>query len=375
MRTDDRPTVMAVCSKLWRSKITVEPTVVIFYILYDFILFFENNLLLQKSCRNVSLIVEPDLNTPCDNEQLGQQYTAMANSIRTSTMYVLATVSSVFWSVWSDNHGRDCRPMLYLPLIGMVVQCCFDLANSYYWHWDPSLVTYVSAIVQGVSGSKVSMYLGALLYLANVIRVEDRSFRFGLLLALEYGSILIGSGLAGYVNRGLGFSGSFAVCLVLAIGALLVSYVKIKDPTVPCDDTDEKKKKKLSIAQSLNPLLLLEGIPIVFRKRSGNKRAVLICLLLVGPPYTVSLFGKRSSFDYFIIVDTPPSVTPVRFSPIGSSECFRHKHAHTHTYIYKSSVCTHAVQLRVPRLLISQIICSLRSTMFFITFSILPFLK
>lgn len=282
-------------SRVWQS-ITLEPTVALYYIAADFISFLDTNMLLQKSCR-FNETVEPDLSTPCDDEQYGQLYTAGVNTWRNTVRFYMEIVVVILASVWSDNRGKERRHLIYAPVIAQFLHAIFGASNAYFWRWHPDVLAVGTPLIPGCSGGMLAVMLGSHLYISSITSISQRTARLGFLVSLSYICAPFGSGLSGYVNTSFGFTKAYLLCAVLAMAGLLIGRWKIIKP--PLDD-----KAKMDALEAISPGQVFKSFSILWKKRPGHRRLVLLCTSILDPLVVCSLLGKFFSTLFFSLSTT-----------------------------------------------------------------------
>lgn len=266
----------------WWSNITVEPAYALYSLVEIMSRFFHQNLLLQKTCR-FNLTVEPDLNTTCDDKESGLAFVATAYSWFISPAMVLSVVLTVFAMSWSDRAGNRRRPLLFIPLIGALLECKSALIQSYFWHWS-AFSTLIPYTITQMLGGRILFTQSAYLYLTDITNEHNRSTRYSLLLAIRYFCLPIGSGISGFLLRSVGFFYSFMVCYIIVALALVFSIVLVRDISVP-------PKKKMTFVDMINPKNSIKSLKVILKKRPQNCRSILIMLLVVYSLHSVTFDG------------------------------------------------------------------------------------
>lgn len=268
----------------WWRHVTIEPAVALFQITTNMSNSLFVNMYLQKNCR-FNATSEPDLHTKCDDEKAGQLFVANVNSWRFSITIMLMIAFTVFSSSWSDKVGRRRRPLILIPLSGLVMATVVGCVYSYFWTWPATSAVILEILIHGLTGGRLCVIFSSQLYLCDITSEKNRTNRLGYLHGINIISIPIGSGAVGFMMRHLGFFNSFVICTVLSSVALLLGILFIKD-------TSEPVERELSFWQTLNPTRIGESFKIIFRKRAYNRRTIIVLLLVIEALYLLPVLGK-----------------------------------------------------------------------------------
>ncbi len=254
----------------WFRHVTIEPTIAIFYVSTIACNFLYVNLILQRSCR-FNATSEPDLNTPCDDEKAGQLFLTSMNSWRYSTGFVLMIIFTIYGTSLSDRCGRRRRPLFFIPAVGQILTCALGCLASYFWQWPITWVMILETIVHGGTGGRIVVIMASLIYMCDISNEKDRTLRMGVTTALYIISAPIGNGVAGYAMLWFGLFYSFLFCTILSTVGLILGLIFIGDSSVPVES-------KGGWWQAFNPVILFTYFKTVFRKRTCNKRTIIILL-------------------------------------------------------------------------------------------------
>lgn len=256
-------------SSLWKY-LTIEPALFFYFTTFILLELLNTNLYLQKSCRNVTE-TEPNLHTSCDDEKKGILFVSSVNS---SYQYVVLTIMFLYATLissWSDGAGKRRRPLIILPIIGQLIQTTANTLHSYFWYWPPLAVVISDAATKCLFGGHILMLLGSQIYLCDVTNVQNRTLRIGIFTALKIICLPIGSGVAGFMIQGLGFFYSYLICFALTAISLVLVFIFVTDVSIEAENK--------SIFSFFNILQIVDGFKVVFGKKPGKQR--LIVLLLV----------------------------------------------------------------------------------------------
>lgn len=261
-----------IISKIFRG-ITIEPAFFIYYTTYVLLELVNTNLYLQKPCRH-NATSEPDLSTKCDDEKAGITFVANINTYIKTPVVLVMLLYVIFGSYWSDESGRRRRPLIFLPIIGQILQCIYGLFQSYFWSWSALSAASVDLFIQCVFGGHLLLLIIAHVYVCDMSSLNDRTMRIGILTALKVICLPIGNGTSGYLLHAVGFFYSYFICLILTLVALVLAIVFVHDTSYPCE-------KKMTVLDAITPKAITESLKVLFKKSLGEKRKIVYVLLCI----------------------------------------------------------------------------------------------
>lgn len=256
----------------WYSHITVEPSYALFYFIEHLCSFFHENLLLQKACR-FNATQEPDLNTPCDDERQGIAYVAFTHSLLNLPNTPLMIVVATFVIAWSDKAGKRRKPIILLPLFGVIFEILFACLHSYFWKWPLIAAVLTRNISRTFSGSIILFHSASSLFISDITEEKNRMARIGVLALLPHFCIPLASLIAGSLLKTYGFLKCYLMCFGLSILSVILGVLLIKDISVPV-------KEPVKVCSLLNPIRMVKTIKVVFKKRPFPKRIILLSLVV-----------------------------------------------------------------------------------------------
>uniref|UniRef100_A0A2S2PNE3 Solute carrier family 46 member 3 n=1 Tax=Schizaphis graminum TaxID=13262 RepID=A0A2S2PNE3_SCHGA len=254
--------------------------------------FFQNNLLLRKACNSTVPFGE------CTGGEANAQHVVSGiYSWKASIQYTIPIVLIILAGPWSDSHGRRRRPLILLPLVGQVLTDSLCILNVYYWNWSPQIAAIFEAITPGLFGSRKMFWVGVISYISDSCTNESRTLKYGIINAIYTISTLIGTGLAGFLNVGLGFYGAFLVPILLNLTAFMVGIIFINDTSLPYDKN----------IVWLKPKHFMQNYLSVFKGSSKHYSITLVALLLcqavlvgrIGGEYAVTYLFMRYKFHWY----------------------------------------------------------------------------
>lgn len=125
-------------------------------------------------------------------------------------------------------------------------------------------------------------WVGLISYISDNCTNESRTLKYGIINAIYTISTLIGTGLAGFLNVGLGFFGAFLVPISLNLIAFTVGFLFIKETLIPYDKNIVWLKPKHFMRNYLN----------VFKGSSKHYSITLTALLMCQAVLVGRIGGK-----------------------------------------------------------------------------------
>ncbi len=277
----------------WRCDITVEPAYALCCLVETMMRFLYQNLMLQKYC-HANTDREPDLESAkCDNEEAGFIFVANVNSWFLTPATVIACIYTMLAMSWSDKAGKRRKPLILIPLIGMLMETGSAALQSYFWSLSVYWTVFTNASAMLIFGGRVCFSQTVYLYITDITDQNNRSFRYGLLLTIRFLVLPLGYFVTGYMLRGLGFFNSFLACFVLTLMATFFSVVLIRDISEPV-------QQKLSFLSMINPNHALETLKFVIKKRPHNSRMIIAMMLAAYVLFSIANEGLNN-FSYLIL--------------------------------------------------------------------------
>ncbi|CAH1709564.1 unnamed protein product [Aphis gossypii] len=254
--------------------------------------FFQNNLLLLKAC-NSSV---PFGDCP-DGGVHAQHVVSVIYAWRAFIQYTIPIVLIILAGPWSDSHGRRRKPLILLPIIGQVLTDSLCILNVYFWNWPPQIAALFEAITPGLFGARNTFWVGVISYISDTTTNESKTLKFGIINATYTISTLVGTGLAGFLNVGLGFYGAFLVPIMLNLIAFTVCIILIKDTSKPYDKN----------VVWLKPKYFMESYLSAFKGSGKNHSITLVAILLlqavlvgrIEGEYAVTYLFMRYKFKWY----------------------------------------------------------------------------
>lgn len=259
-------------SLLWIKYISIEPSYFLYSFAWNTLEFLNTNLYLQKACR-LNATSEPDLSTPCDDEEKGVTFVASVNANVHSIKMLTIIVLSIFYTSWSEKAGKKRKIFIIMPMIGQLIEISLFCFYTLQWTTSPMMAVLSEACLQVVFGNFLYLEIFAYLYICDVSAEENRTMRMGILSAINVIAKLMGKGASGYILHSTGFLVSYIFCLILTAIAVITGYCLVKDKLVPVE-------KKVSPCEAFSICRAFESLKIVFGKGTGRVKTAITLLLL-----------------------------------------------------------------------------------------------
>ncbi|XP_065210825.1 proton-coupled folate transporter-like [Planococcus citri] len=267
--------------------VTVEPSLFIFLVVYDWMKGLDTNLFLQKSCRFNSTS-EPDLNTQCDDERKGILFITEVGLKYHPIVIFISLLAAIFASYWSDEAGRRRRPLIYISILGQIFHTLLGCLHSYFWQWQPMTAVISFVVLESLYAGVCIMIVACQVYVCDISDKENRTMRLGIVGAIRLLALVLGRGGSGFVLRSFGFFYAYFLCFALSASGLLCGLIFIKDTSVPVD-------KKMSFYRVFNlKRVIFDSFKVVFNGNLGRKRVTVSMLMIANIAVVFTLFGELS---------------------------------------------------------------------------------
>ncbi|XP_061198268.1 proton-coupled folate transporter-like [Saccostrea echinata] len=201
---------------------------------------------------------------------------------RESTTYLIlhklltntpALVLGMFCGAWSDKYGRK-LPMA-LPCFGTTFAVLFYMAANMAYEGSTNLFL-CGSFVHGCFGKTAMINMAVNSYIVDVTTVEKRTKKLGILAAMQFLGMFVGSLLGGLLIDLTSVLTSY--CIVSAISAVVVTMTLLcLRETIKVDD-DENLSPCKSFFQGSN---VQDSFKVLTKNRSGNIRTSIFSLFLI----------------------------------------------------------------------------------------------
>ena len=267
--------------------ISVEPTQFFASIGLEIMNFLVKNLYIQKVCR-VDTSIEPDLDTPCDDEKRALAFVSIVINNSLVPAVAMSLIFILFASMYSDLAGKKRKIFIMIAQIGMILWVVSAIVPTIFWSWSPMAGVIANVFLLDVFGGFLSLQNFIYAYVFDSTSNENRLLKITVLGIVHNLATLIGKGSAGFLLRRYRFLYSFYVCLVLLIMAMISTIVFVREERGPTD-------RKVSLKQifSFNEIGQIFKIILFPEKKKENVRCIWL-LQIVSFLIFFSFFGKYS---------------------------------------------------------------------------------
>ncbi|XP_077284980.1 proton-coupled folate transporter-like [Arctopsyche grandis] len=258
-------------------------------------IFSYKNLFLEKACL-VDLGFSKDAcfkSQGPDKAAIEMETQKIVSSLLVGSSFMSGFVTSiifVFLGPWSDSSGRR-KPLIILPIIGMMCSSATLVVLQGFPTISTVWVIYAEVIPLAFTGNFTLLVMASFSYLGDIC------FKTGkcptTMMGINSGFIslfmIIGCGLGPYIFRSIGYVGMFTMSFVLETSSLVYALYKIEDIHI-----SEKNPRLFDLN------LPLQAVKCVFKKREGNKRKIIILMIIV--PCTNSMIDvAEMSLNYLFL--------------------------------------------------------------------------
>ncbi|CAK1544062.1 unnamed protein product [Leptosia nina] len=205
-------------------------------------------------------------------EVASQVVVSSVNVSRSFVGSLLSTIVLLFVGPWSDCSGRR-KPLLIMPLVGMCVMTTGLLLMLTFPGASTVQVLYAVQIPMSLGGNFGLLLAAAFSHIGDVCHSSGRDVTrtMGTHRAAVQIAHVLGSIGGPLLYRKLGFYGVFPLVLILQVASLIYVLIVIKDVNVNTEN-------KVSV---FNWRLPFNAIQCLVRKRDGNKRMIILLMLIV----------------------------------------------------------------------------------------------
>ncbi|XP_050439353.1 proton-coupled folate transporter-like [Adelges cooleyi] len=296
-----------------QKNISVEPVVFLFCLSVTFSNSLNSSLLLYKSCSPDAM--PHSIGSKCPNEASAEHQVTPINAWKSVVMQLVPMFLTLLAGPWSDRHGRQRRSLMLLPIVGQLLADVASLYSSVKWAYITPLMTAVLQVtMSATTGSTPLFNNGIFSYVSDTSDESWRTLKFGLVICATNLAGTFGMLAYGFIVEVMGFVDAFALCVVLDVLAFFLVLNYVKDTPEPYEHKpfSQDLKESLHVAD-----IVKNSFRVLFKPRSGNKKTVLILMILVcGPLTSVPSEGETSLMYMFL--RNKFSFTDIDYSVFGS---------------------------------------------------------
>ncbi|XP_077284954.1 putative peptidoglycan muropeptide transporter SLC46 [Arctopsyche grandis] len=279
----------------FRSKITLEPMWFGVTVSMVMGIFAFKNLFLQRACM-VDLGYSEDICLRSVGEMRAKvelESQKIVSSLMVGSGFFAGFITSVlliFLGPWSDSSGRR-KPLIILPIIGILCTSLSMLIIQAFPNVPTVWVIYAEVLPLAIGGNFSMLIMAGFNYLGDVCYKTNRcpTMVMGSNSGFLSVYMVLGSLVGPFIIRSVGFTGVFGISILLEFTSLLYAIYKIQDVNVA-----EKMPKIIDFT------LPLQVIKCVFKKREGNKRKIILLMIIV-PCCNSMIYVSESSITYLYL--------------------------------------------------------------------------
>ncbi|CAO1411836.1 unnamed protein product [Diamesa hyperborea] len=265
----------------------------------------------------------------CEAETESQKLLSVVFGIRAPIAAIFPLIIVLFAGGWSDKK-RIRKPLVLMPIVGELIGCLVLLMSSIFMDEIPMQVpAYSERIAPSVFGGQTLMLMGIYSYLSEITSEENRTFRFGCLTVFFTLIPIFSIPWSGVLFNYLGYTKLFALCVTIyVLGILYIIFVLkevkveiksdkkeeksgVDNPTFVNGSTMDIAKKEVVnkgevaplpdkgfIREFFDPTLALALIDVVFKKRDGLARTLLLLIIGCNIVFLASLGENDLTYLY-----------------------------------------------------------------------------
>ena len=280
------------------SNITIEPALFIIMFASGLDNIASEQMTIWKSCMNDFNFTEEiceNLNNATYEHEKGMVADELTNFnfIKTLVTSIVPVFMAFYLGAWADMFGR--KPIFYLFLTSYAVEQAVVLVCAYYFN-SPKEWLLLSYVPKNLAGGFAAWTLSVNAFISDISAPEDRAFRFGMLGLITKIAGPPSAQAGKYLLRSYGYVSVFATTLGgICVGSLLLIWRIHRYKWSP-PKKDRKQRK------SFSPLVIVDTIKTVFKRRPGKARLYIFVLLAIVVFSIMPMFGEFSvSYSYTFI--------------------------------------------------------------------------
>ena len=278
------------------SNITIEPAFFVITFASGLDGIATDQMILWKSCMNDFNFTE-SICENLDNETLYEAERGLVADELTNFNFIKTWVTSIvpffmafYLGAWADMFGR--KPIFYMFLTSYAVEQAVVLVCAYYFD-SPKEWLLLSYVPKNLAGGMAAWSLSVNAFLSDISAPEDRAFRFGMLSLVTRLANPPSAQAGKYLLRAYGYVSVFATTLGgICIGALLLVWrIHSYKWSPPKKDRNQRK--------SFSPMVVVDTIKTVFKRRPGKGRKYILLLMMIVIFSFLPFFGEFTvSYSY-----------------------------------------------------------------------------
>jgi len=209
---------------------------------------------------------------------------------------------TLFCGSWSDKVGR--KLVMVLPCLGTILAVMIYLISTIKQGYYLPMVL-CGAIIRGTFGGSAVLLMAVQSCVSDMTSLNNRTWRFGFLLAMNYFGNVLGYIIMGIVLRVSNFAQVFTVVISLQATCILWAVLFMQDsiktpedsPTSGCHELENEKPAKVD--KSLFRIQHIRNAWDVVAKKRGNAGRLHLAMLLVA--IVINQIGREVEGDIVVL--------------------------------------------------------------------------
>lgn len=172
-----------------------------------------------------NLLLEKGRSSPIGvqrTETEAQIMVADLNTWKLTASAIMEITLATYIGPLTDRYGSYRIVMLYMPIVGYIVNDVCNCMHVYFWNWSPMAVALTECILTGCSGGRTCFVLLCCCYVSRLSTNYERTAKLGGLYCIVSFAMGTGTMLSGYLQTYLGLMNGFVTCILLNATALLL---------------------------------------------------------------------------------------------------------------------------------------------------------
>ncbi|XP_075159942.1 lysosomal proton-coupled steroid conjugate and bile acid symporter SLC46A3 isoform X2 [Haematobia irritans] len=276
----------------WYKDISVEPTMFLYMFAFMITSVVEQDFFLQKACRvnknypdEICDHIKESENAEYKKEV--QKTTAWFLQWESISAHVFPIILALFLGSFSDRRGRK-LPLL-MGLVGKFIYSSMIVVNARMKSWPVEYILYTATLPSALTGADVAIFASCFAYISDISTIRNRTMRVTILDICYLSAMPTGVALGSYLfynHFNQSYADMFTLNASLLAAAIIYTLIALKWQTTE----KQRSLRELSccgfFGEFFDKQHVVDSIAVLVKKRSGNRRAFLIILLISMALYT-----------------------------------------------------------------------------------------
>lgn len=265
-----RPSCSRSCHLL--SLVTVEPALFLMALGFGMEQVFKTNMLVDKTCA-IQLNYSADVCRNLDSGNYKVEQDATQKLVANYNLYcqvielLPGALVTLLLGAWSDTRGR-LLPIL-IPAAGATLKALGLCCNAYWWSLQPWYVL-LPYIPYGLTGSMMSLFMGAYAYLSDLSSHRSRTTRLSISGMMLYVAMPLGNIMGAALYSHGGYVAVFGAEFIFCFLSLAYFLIRLKNSTPESTAAKTEERKVSPLSQ------LRRSLMVVAQRRAANGRARIL---------------------------------------------------------------------------------------------------